>query len=184
MSINVGLFGITGNPPHNGHMDVIKKSLKKVDLIWISLVFKHPFGKKFVDYSSREKMLNFSLEEFNFSSEDKSRIIVKNLDKEYFEKFEKTPYSYELLNYSKNNSPNNYKFSLIMGQDNLRPEIWTKYYCYDKIEKEFGVIGIKDQGAHSTEIRNLIKEENFLLAEKLMSKKVLSFIIEQKLYKE
>lgn len=155
---NIGLFGITANPPHFGHCSVIEQSLNFLDEVYVSLVYKHPFGKKFIDYEHRKAMLESILKEY-FKPEITARIIITEIDKEYFLKTEKTPYSYDILTLLKNSEPNN-QFKLIIGQDNYKPEVWTKFYQHDAIEKEFGLVIIDDKGTHSTHIREMISSSN------------------------
>lgn len=142
----IGFFGVTANPPHKGHLRVVEKALSQISEIWISPVYQHPFGKNMLDYSLRLEMLHLLFQNF-------SQVRILEIDKEYYEKFQKMPYSYELLQYISTNyhvAPR-----LIIGSDNYQPVIWNKFHHHQEIEKEFGLIVIADEGIHSTTIRNL-----------------------------
>ena len=75
-----GLFGITANPPHVGHCKVIELALEKLDKIYISLVYSHPFGKKIIDYNQREIMLKLILSNY-FDKNQLKHILITNIEK-------------------------------------------------------------------------------------------------------
>jgi len=174
--MNIGIFGITGNPPHLGHFKVLNKASQSLDEVWVSPVFNHAFGKKFLDYDLRVEMINGMLNDLPVSN-----VYLKHLDKEYFDKFSETVYSYKLLTYLKNTFPE-HEFKLIIGDDNFKPEIWNKFFKHQEILDEFGVVVIDDQGEHSTDIRNMLKNNQNIV--QLVSPTVLKIIQEKNLYKE
>lgn len=174
--MKIGLFGITANPPHLSHLEAIKKVLNDADEVWVTLVYNHAFGKSFIDYEKRLEMLKLLIE-----GENNSNIKIKELDKEYFLRFNETVYSYNLLNYIKEKYPT-YDLKLVIGEDNYKPEVWNKFYKNKEIEKEFGLIVIEDKGYHSTDIRKLIKNNEDIT--KFVGKKVKEYIDLNNLYKE
>ena len=174
--MEIGIFGVTANPVHLGHLRVVEYSSQQADQIWITPVFQHPFGKKFVDYPLRKKMLELLFEEFPVPNAK-----IMELDRDYWEKYDKMVYSYDLLVYLKEQYPQ-HNFKLIIGEDNYQPQVWTKFYNYQEIEKEFGLIVVPDNGAHSTNIREMLK--NGQNAAKLVGNKVQDFITTHNLYKE
>ena len=99
-------------------------------------------------------MLELILKE-NFEPDLLARIIITEIDKEYFLKTEKVPYSYDILTLLSKQEPSN-QFKLIIGEDNYQPDVWKKFFKYEAIEKEFGLIIIEDKGTHSTKIREMI----------------------------
>jgi nicotinic acid mononucleotide adenylyltransferase len=152
---NIGFFGLTGNPPHFSHCYAIREALKQSDGVYISLVYKHPFNKSFIDYEHRNNMLELILKEY-FSAQELSKIKCMEIDKEYFETTQKIPYSYNLLSLLKQKEPEN-NFKLIIGEDNYKPEVWQRFFNYKEIENEFGLIIIPDRNVHSTQIRDYMK---------------------------
>ncbi|HIB77351.1 MAG TPA: hypothetical protein EYO58_06995 [Flavobacteriales bacterium] len=42
----IAVFGSAFNPPHLGHMDVVRQCLSHVDQVLIVPSARHPFGKK------------------------------------------------------------------------------------------------------------------------------------------
>lgn len=174
--MKIGIFGVTANPFHLGHWEALRAASESVDQLWVSPVFTHPFGKKFVDYNYRKAMIELTLVDFPLE-----KVKVKDIDKEYHDKFNETVYSYKLLTYLKSLYPE-HDFKLVIGEDNYKPEVWTRFYKYEEIEKEFGLVILPDKGAHSTQIRELLqKNENI---DNLVSKSVKDFIYKHNLYKE
>lgn len=148
---SIGFFGVTANPPHVGHCEVIKQALEEYDEVWISPVYKHPFGKKPIPYEHRLEMLELIIEDF-FPLEQLRRIRIVEVDKEFFEKNQTMPFSYDLLKYLRDNLPKN-EYAFIIGEDNFVPEVWTKFYRHKDIENEFKIFVAKDSEIHSTKIR-------------------------------
>lgn len=174
--MQIGIFGVTANPVHLGHWEAIKSAASKVDEVWVSPVFSHPFGKKFINYPLRKEMLKLMLEEFPLEN-----VKLVELDKEYSEKYNEMVYSYNLLTYLKEQYPQ-HNFKLIIGEDNYKPEVWHKFYHYEQIESEFGVVVVPDRGVHSTQIREMLNNDENV--DTLVGKKVESLILQHKLYKE
>lgn len=170
----IGLFGVTGNPPHMGHYKVVKEALDARDEVWVTPVFIHPFGKSFIDYEKRLFMLNILFSKIG-------RVKIVELDKEFYDNNNRTPYSYDLLNYmkAKNNKTNPI---LIIGEDNYKEEVWKKFFAYDKIEKEFGVIVIKDFGMHSTQIRELCLNKEWEKVKELCGKEIAKYLKDNLIY--
>ncbi|MBI2066883.1 MAG: nicotinate-nicotinamide nucleotide adenylyltransferase [Deltaproteobacteria bacterium] len=52
---NVALFGGSFNPPHIGHLEIVKRVAKRksIDEVWILPVWRHPFRKKLPGFSKR-----------------------------------------------------------------------------------------------------------------------------------
>lgn len=172
--MNIGIFGITGNPPHLGHLKVLQLASKELEQVWVTPVYNHAFGKKFLDYDIRRKMIEAMLKDCIVNN-----VFVYDLDKQYFEKYHDTVYSYNLLVFLKEQYPE-HNFKLIVGEDNFKPEVWQKFYKHQELLDEFGVIVVKDQGSHSTDIRNMLQKNEDVV--QLVSPGVLKIIQENKLY--
>lgn len=170
----IGLFGITANPPHFGHLHAIQESLQVCDEVLISLVYKHPFRKSFVDYEHRLHMLHLLIDGLD-------RTTIVHFDRDFHFKTNQIPYSYDILKYA-SDLYSNTSLKLIIGEDNKDPKVWHQFYKHEHIESEFGVIIAKDSGTHSTLIRSLIHERKFNDVEKLCGKDITRYIIEHHLY--
>lgn len=172
--MNIGIFGITGNPPHLGHLKVLQSAAQELDEVWVSPVYNHAFGKKFLDYDIRKSMIEAMIADFPLHN-----VFVHDLDKAYFDKYQDTVYSYKLLKFLKEQYPQ-HDFKLIVGEDNFVPEVWQRFYKHQEILDEFGVVVVKDQGFHSTDIRNLLQKNEDVV--QLVSPSVLKIIQTNKLY--
>lgn len=172
--MNIGIFGITGNPPHLGHLKVLQSAAQELDEVWVSPVYNHAFGKKFLDYDIRKSMIEAMIADFPLHN-----VFVYDLDRAYFEKYQDTVYSYKLLKFLKEQYPQ-HDFKLIVGEDNFVPEVWQRFYKHQEILDEFGVVVVKDQGFHSTDIRNLLQKNEDVV--QLVSPSVLKIIQTNKLY--
>lgn len=150
--MNIGIFGVTANPPHLSHLSAIQQAAKKVDELWVTPVFNHAFSKKFIQYEHRLEMLKLLLK-----NEKTTAIKLKELDRDYYLKYDKIVYSYDLLVELKSLYPE-HNFKLVIGADNYQPAIWHRFYQYEKLEKEFGLVIIEDKGYHSTQIRDGLKQ--------------------------
>ena len=172
----IGLFGITGNPPHLGHLTAIDEAAKIVDEVWVSPVYQHPFGKQPLAYNIRVMMTQLLLENSNSNN-----VKLIEADKDYFLHFNKVPYSYDLLKWLSKQYPE-HKFKLVIGEDNKKPEIWQKFYKYNEIDNEFGTCVLPDLGTHSTKIREALK--NNIIIDNALPENITKYILTNNLYSE
>lgn len=178
--MKIGIFGVTSNPPHLGHLEAIKMALDRFDIdeVWITPVYNHAFKKDFLNYEDRVAMLNLILLEFPIKN-----VKIKELDKEYFSIYHNIVYSYNLLCYLKNKHKE-HSFNFIIGDDNYKSDVWNRFYKHQEIVEEFGVLSVPDLGLHSTEIRNKIKNNDLENIEHYVGKSVKNYIVNKKIYKE
>lgn len=150
----IGLFGITGNPPHFGHMNALSQVVSWFDEIWVSPVLSHPFNKSgIISYEHRFNMLENLIAEYSPSE----KIKIKELDRMYSDDTGISPvYTYALLKWLEIEYPEN-KFAVIMGEDNEK--YLEKFYMSDKLIEEYKIYFVKENiGMHSTKIRSLITD--------------------------
>lgn len=171
----VGIFGLTANPVHFGHKDVVEKAAKSLDEVWINPVFVHPWGKKPVSYEHRKAMC-----ELMFG--DIPNVKTVELDKDFYLEQDRTPYSYDVLVEAKKRF--GVTACLIIGQDNFEPQVWQKFYKYKEIEDEFGVFVLADSGTHSTDIREMVKNQQWEAVANYCGENVVKYMYENKLYLE
>lgn len=179
--INTAVFGGKFDPPHLGHQLSIFLALEKYkfDEVWIIPSFSHPFGYHPGDFDSRLEMCRIMAKPFG--NRAKVLDVERNLGLEIV-------YTVNLIEYLKNNFPEN-DFSLLIGSDNWN--VRDKWKDFDKIEKmcrETVVIGRgeNEEGSFylpdisSTMIKNMIKEGKD--PETLLPAGIAEYIRKNKLY--
>ena len=195
MSKNIGLYFGTFNPIHVGHLIIANHMVENSDLdeIWMMVTPHNPFKKKnsLLDNYHRLEMVYLATKDY-----DK----IKPSDFEF--KLSQPNYTITTLIQLTEKYPDN-KFSLIMGEDNLKSfHKWKNYeailddykvYVYPRISE--GVIETMFQNhpkiirvdapviqISSTMIRNGIKEQKSILP--LISDSVWQYIDEMNFYKK
>lgn len=180
MRKRIGIFGSAFNPPTYGHKDGIEQSLEFFDEVWLLPSYSHAFGKKMLDFEKRCELLKLFISDFNLSLSQKIKICKE--EKEFKESLGKdVVYTYDILVYLKNKYKEN-DFVFICGEDNSDPEIWSKFYKSNDIDKEFGKYTVKERvKIRSTYIRNNI--ENNKEIKGLTTPKIEKYLIKNKIYK-
>jgi nicotinate-nucleotide adenylyltransferase len=180
----LAVFGGAFNPPHQGHLNCVKSLLMSdsIDHVLVVPSAAHPFGKKMLPMKHRMAMLKalFSVwhasDQSDLTLSDLEANMKKNLPKEG----DQSVYSYDVLKEVQKAYPN-HRVVLAVGEDNV--EQLPKFYKATEIEKEFGVLAIKEHEncAHSTVIREKVKE-NRNQWEKDVGASVAKYIKEHGLY--
>lgn len=176
---NIGLFGGSFNPPHAGHVAVLRDltRLDNFDEIWVVPVFQHPFGKDLAAFAERVKMLE---------------LVVKHLetDKVRVEKIEgqmaqNPSYTFDMVSELKKKFPTHH-FTLILGSDAKKD--LPKWHRLGELKKivDFYFIpraGIENSpypDVSSTDIRKKLELGKSI--DKLTLPKIADYILKIKLY--
>ncbi len=151
--MHIAIFGSAFNPPHKGHIDAISQLLPQFDEVWLVPSYYHAFAKPMLDFEQRLEMLGIIVSEFLLQQP----ITILAIEKELYQKNPQHPvYSYHLLKALQQQYPK-VRFSLALGPDNLKPNVWQKFYAYQKIEQEFSLVAVKQQLPYrSTELREYL----------------------------
>ena len=176
----IALFGGSFNPPHLGHQMMLMHIAYSYDFneIWVNPVDKHYFAKDkyLINPSDRVNMAKLAFKKIS------DKIVIKTIDiKNNFSK------SFDTLSFLSNKYPN-YKFTLILGEDNYNSR--KKWYKFEEIEKMAEIIYLgrnsvksdlklpfKFPDISSSEIRESVEENKLLL-----DRNVLEYIKKNKLY--
>lgn len=170
--MKLAYFGVTGNPAHNGHVNVVKKALEeRFDMVWVVPVYQHPFGKEMLAYDLRKEML---IKAFK----DVKKAKVLDIDMLFVNQTQNIPFTYNVLKYCRKSFGLSPEF--LIGGDNL--DIWERFKCSKEIKSEFGVYVIEENGVHSTEIREMVKKQQWDEVSKYCNPDVVEFIKLNNLY--
>ena len=54
----IGLLGLSANPPHNGHLEILRLILRQrlADVVWLVPCYRHPFDKSLIPFHYRWEM--------------------------------------------------------------------------------------------------------------------------------
>jgi nicotinate-nucleotide adenylyltransferase len=192
---NIGLYFGTFNPIHIGHLIIANHLVENsnLDEIWMVVTPHNPFKKKssLLDNHHRLEMVYLATEGYEK---------IQPSDIEF--KLPQPNYTINTLAHISEKHPN-YKFSLIMGEDNLKSlHKWKNYefiledyniYVYPRVSNGVVENQFKDhEKIHrveapivqisSTMIRNAINEEKN--CKPLLSDKVWKYIDEMNFYKK
>lgn len=149
MAQNIGLFGGTFDPVHNGHISISKAFLSSglIDELWILLTPDPPHKQNNVhaDYADRRQMLNLA-----FTHEKRVRIsTVENT-------LPSPSYSIQTIHHLKKRYPE-YNFFLCIGGDSLSS--FHKWYKYREILDECELIVAHRPGFNESNIPIEIKNK-------------------------
>lgn len=170
--MKLAYFGVTGNPAHNGHVNVVKKALEeKFDMVWVVPVYQHPFGKEMLAYDLRKEMLIKAFQ-------DVKNAKVLDIDMLFVNQTQDIPFTYNVLKFCRKSFGVSPEF--LIGGDNH--DIWEKFKYGKELKDEFGVYVIEDNGVHSTEIREMAKKQQWDEVSKYCNPDVVEFIKLNNLY--
>jgi len=188
--MKIGVYVGSFNPVHKGHLKIVDFLLNK----HLDKILMMPTGA----YWDKNDLANLKDRINMLKIYENERIIVEDEKNDL-------PYTYLVMEHL-SNKYKNAELHLIIGADNIvnfdkwmnykallknnliivaRNNIDIKRYLrkFGKRDKYIFVEGLEEMDVSSTEIRNLVKENNYKDIEKLIDIKVLDYITENKLYK-
>jgi len=189
--MHIVLFGGAFDPPHLGHISVVKNFLKLglSDRLVFLPVFDHAFDKDMMGPQHRLQMLE-AVKNAHFKDQP-VYISDYEIDKEGMS------ITYETLQSLSQENPNN-EYSFLIGSDNLSSfDKWHhsqemleqyKFFVYPRVNYSFdkirdGMIPLRDMpemAVSSTDVRTRLKNNEKI--EELLSKEVINYIKENELY--
>lgn len=154
----IGIFGITANPTHVGHINVMNSAIELgLDQVWVVPSFSHPLkGSSIVSYEHRVAMCELTMSEM-LSAQNKARIKLVELEQVVSESlYDNTGkptavYTIDLMRWLEKKFPSD-TFVLVFGEDNI--EGVKKYKCYDELKSKWDIVFIAEVvKCHSSYIR-------------------------------
>jgi len=137
--MNIGLFGGSFNPIHNGHVRLAKALLEEagLDEVWFMVSPQNPFkqNQQLLDDDKRFQLVQLALK-------DEPRL--KPSDYEFH--LPKPSYTWNTLQALRKDFPD-YQFTLLIGGDNW--ELFPKWYRYEDVLREFPIVVYPRRDAES-----------------------------------
>lgn len=152
----MAVYGAAFNPPHLGHVDVIRQISPLFDDIMLVPSVAHAFGKKMASFETRMKWLELLLKA---ELPDINHMVISDIEKNRLvtPQHQSPVYSYDLLVALSSQYPFS-DLTLIIGPDNAVADTWKKFYRYQDIEKKFAVyVALQRLKIRSTMIRSLME---------------------------
>ncbi len=173
----IGFFGGCFNPPTNIHIKIANNLIEEGKLDKVIFVPMNDFYKKdgLIEAKHRYNMLKLAIEGYNNLEVDDIEL-KQNRQLFAADAFEVIKRSY----YLKTNEQTDIFF--IMGSDNFNKMPNWKDYNKIKVKYKYIVINRDEKEISSTQIRNMIKNNDNKVMEYL-PKEVYNYIIENELYR-
>lgn len=191
--MRIGVFGGSFNPPHKMHESIASQLIKKGLLDKVIFVPTSNFYPKAGLINDEER-----LEMLKLMTKDKKEYIVSDYE------FGKLTYTYQTLEYFKNEYPND-QIYFICGSDNLEQlDTWREYQKilgnykliviprkhdmdsllnkYEEYKNNIIVAELDNNYISSTLVREYLKEKDYDKVKEYINKDVLEFIIKNNLY--
>lgn len=141
--MNIGLFGGSFNPIHNGHVRLAKSLLQKaaLDEVWFLVSPQNPFkqNQQLLDDDKRLQLVRLALKE-------EPQLMASDFEFH----LPKPSYTWNTLQALEQEYPGK-KFTLLIGGDNW--EAFDKWYRYEDILKRYPIIVYPRQGSKVSDVK-------------------------------
>lgn len=136
-NFHIALFGSSFNPPHRGHLAIIKTFLQRAlfDEIWLVPVYAHPFRKDLPSFNVRLALTKLLEQDI-----DDERVQVCSIEAELAKK---PSYTFDTVTALKKKYPNA-EFTLIVGSD-VQKDL-DKWHNVDALKKIVSFYFVPRQG--------------------------------------
>ena len=141
--MNIGLFGGSFNPIHNGHVRLAKSLLQEaaLDEVWFLVSPQNPFkqNQQLLDDDKRLQLVRLALKE-------EPQLIASDFEFH----LPKPSYTWNTLQALEQEYPER-KFTLLIGGDNW--EAFDKWYRYEDILKRYPIIVYPRKGSKVSDVK-------------------------------
>lgn len=149
------VYGGAFNPPHAGHVDVIKQLSNQGERILVVPSFRHAFAKEMAPYDLRLQWLkiicrDLAKQGMAVEADDCERSIGLSTNDPI--------YSFEMLKYvAEREGIEEGEIGFVIGEDNLQHI--ARYHKANELLETFAMVVAKEQvHLHSTDIRNALAQ--------------------------
>lgn len=178
-SNKIALFGGSFNPPHHGHLAVLKELAKNPDFdeVWLVPVCHHAFAKDLADFTVRLDLLHLLIDEVA-SKKIKISTIERDLGK--------TPNTtFDTVTHLKKQHPQK-DFIIVMGSDAKKD--LPRWHRYEELKKNVDFHFIARKGyeeshlpeVSSSQIRERLKNGEDITG--LTTSKICDYLIKNKVF--
>ena len=146
--MNIGLFGGSFNPIHNGHVRLAKSLLQEaaLDEVWFLVSPQNPFkqDQQLLDDDKRLQLVRLALKE-------EPQLMASDFEFH----LPKPSYTWNTLQALEQEYPER-KFTLLIGGDNW--EAFDKWYRYEDILKRYPIIVYPREGSKVSDAKSEVSE--------------------------
>ena len=150
--MNIGLFGGSFNPIHNGHVWLVKALLREtgLDEVWFMVSPQNPLkqNRQLLDDSQRFRLVQLALE-------DEPRL--RPCDYEFH--LPKPSYTWNTLQSLKKDFPE-HRFTLLIGGDNW--QLFDQWYRYEDLLREYPIVVYPRQDANPDDMQTAFPNVTFV----------------------
>lgn len=150
--MNIGLFGGSFNPIHNGHVWLVKALLREtgLDEVWFMVSPQNPLkqNRQLLDDSQRFRLVQIALE-------DEPRL--RPCDYEFH--LPKPSYTWNTLQSLKKDFPE-HRFTLLIGGDNW--QLFDQWYRYEDLLREYPIVVYPRQDANPDDMQTAFPNVTFV----------------------
>ena len=150
--MNIGLFGGSFNPIHNGHVWLAKALLREtgLDEVWFMVSPQNPLkqNRQLLDDNQRFRLVQLALN-------DEPRL--RPCDYEFH--LPKPSYTWNTLQSLKKDFPE-HRFTLLIGGDNW--QLFDKWYRYEDLLREYHIVVYPRQDANTDDMQTASPNVTFV----------------------
>ena len=150
--MNIGLFGGSFNPIHNGHVWLVKALLREtgLDEVWFMVSPQNPLkqNRQLLDDNQRFRLVQLALN-------DEPRL--RPCDYEFH--LPKPSYTWNTLQSLKKDFPG-HRFTLLIGGDNW--QLFDQWYRYEDLLREYPIVVYPRQDANPDDMQTAFPSVTFV----------------------
>jgi len=149
----IGIYGGAFDPFHNGHLEVVKLVLPKVERLFVTPSYSHAFGKNMAPFDLRYSWVEKSINKAFLNTAFEHSVLASNAEENIGRLKDGPIYTIDVLEFFEEKyNLEKKEIAYIIGEDNVVN--MPKFKDYEKI-KEYSLIVIPEQHKykHSSELK-------------------------------